>query len=398
MFKKIFKFIKGYVIITVTGKNTERFVNMCLYNGITLSGVKPCGNGLSMCLGVHDFRHIRRIVRKCGVRVRIESKHGAKVFAAKNRGRLGFVFCGAAVCIFFLAVPQYIWCVEINGTYDADPAEIEAVLREHGVYVGAPKKGIDDLSEIKNDAVHRIDGINWAWLYIEGAKARFEVQEITPAPEVADMETPTDIIAACDGVVRSAVVKRGERHVNSNMTVTAGQKLVSGKVAVFSEGYPEKYIYVHSRAEIMADTLRKASGTYSDTEELRVKTGSSKKRFSLELFGKRFDLFRDVSCGYEEYDTDESVYDLSRPFIGYIGISLRVYDVSEVSVSERKLGENEVLARAREELEEEICRSLGTGAVRTGQELSYSAENGVYDVELRMYLRENIGIEVPAEE
>ena len=121
--------------------------------------------------------------------------------------------------------------MEINGTYDADPAEIEAVLREHGVYVGAPKKGIDDLSEIKNDAVHRIDGINWAWLYIEGAKARFEVQEITPAPEVADLETPTDIIAACDGVVRSAVVKRGERHVNSNMTVTAGQKLVSGKVA-----------------------------------------------------------------------------------------------------------------------------------------------------------------------
>lgn len=148
----------------------------------------------------------------------------------------------------------------------------------------------------------------------------------------------------------------------------------------------------------MADTLRKASGTYSDTEELRVKTGSSKKRFSLELFGKRFDLFRDVSCGYEEYDTEESVYDLSLPFIGYIGISLRVYDVSEVSVSERKLGENEVLARAQEELEEEICRSLGTGAVRTGQELSYSAENGVYDVELRMYLRENIGIEVPAEE
>lgn len=398
MFKKIFKFITGYVIIRVMGKYPERFVNMCLFNGISADEIKPCDDGLMMRLAMRDLKRIRRIARKCGVKVHIESKHGAAVFIAKNRGRFGFIVCGVAVCIFFLAVPQYIWCVEINGTYNVDIAEIEAVLRDHGVYVGAPKKNIDKLSEIKNDAVHRIEGINWAWLYIEGAKARFEVQEITPAPEVKDKETPVDIIAACDGVVRSAVVKRGERRVNSGMTVTAGELLVSGKVAVFAEGSPEKYIYVHSSADILADTLRKESGIYTDIEELRVKTGSSKKRFSLEIFGKRFDLFRDISCGYTDYDYDRTIYDLNIPFLGYAGVSLSVYEVSEVNVVQNKLTEQEVLSRAKEDLEEKICRKLGTGAVRTDEELTYSVENGLYTVELRMYLRENIGIEVPTEE
>ena len=398
MFKKIFKFIAGYVIISVMGKNPERFINMCLHNGFDIWGAEPCSGGLRLAMRMSDLKRVRRIVRKCRVRVRIESKHGAAVFIKRNRGRAVFALCAAAVCIFFLTVPQYIWCVEINGVYDADTEEIAAVLRDHGVYVGARKKDIDDLYEIKNDAVHRIDDINWAWLYIEGAKARFEVQEITPAPEVRDMETPTDIIAACDGVVRTAVVKRGERRVTSGMTVSAGDVLISGKVAVFSEGYPEKYIYVHSDGIIKADTLRKESGTFTDTEELRIRTGKSKKRVSLELFGKRFDLFRDLSCGYEEYDCERETYDLELPFIGYIGISAAVCDVYEVRTAENKLSEQEVLSRARAELEERICRKLGPGAVKTGDELSYSVGNGVYDVELRMYLRENIGIEIPAEE
>lgn len=398
MFKKIFKFIAGYVIISAEGKNQERFINMCLHNGLDIRDAEPYGGGLRLKVRMSHFKHMRRLVRKCGVRVRILSKHGAAVFLKRNRGRAAFALCAAAVCIFFLTVPQYIWCVEINGVYDADTEEIAALLREHGVYAGAPKKGIDDLYEIKNDAVHRIDDINWAWLYIEGAKARFEVQEITPAPQIRDMETPTDIIAACDGVLRTAVVKRGERRVTSGMTVAAGDVLISGKVAVFSEGYPEKYIYVHSDGVMTADTMRKESDKFTDTETLRIRTGQSKKRISLELFGKEFRLFRDPGGGYEEYDCERKTYDLKLPLIGYIGISAAVCDVYEVRTAENRLSESEVLARAREELEERICRKLGAGAVRTDDELSYTVENGVYSVELRMYLRENIGIEIPAEE
>lgn len=398
MFKKIFKFVTGYVIIDVTGKNSERFINMCLHNGLEIYNVVPIENGQRMNIKRRDFGRIRRIVYKCGVRVRIVSKHGLKERRGSLRRRCGFFVCGAAVCIFFLVIPQYIWCVEINGVYDADAEKISEALRECGVYVGAKKSGIAELSEIKDAVLRSSDDINWAWLYMEGSKARLEVQEATPVPAVDDMDTPTDIIAACDGVIRSAVVTRGERRVNAGMTVTAGELLVSGKVSVFREGYPEKYMYVHSQGRMIADTIRRKSGKYSTSETLRIKTGSSGKRLTLEIFGKSFNLFRDISCGYDEYDVTEEVYDFSLPIFGYLGISAVVSRVDEVTETVHDLTSDEVVTRAKEDLEEKICKELGTGAVKTGEELSFKQEGDSYSVELRMYFRENIGIEVPTEE
>ncbi len=398
MFKKIFKFLKGYVIIKVFGKNSERFVNMCLHNGFDISDIEPDEDGLSMKMANKDFRLVRRIVKKCGVRIKIVKKCGFFVYVGENKQRVMFPLCGILVCIFFTVASQYIWCVEIDGAYDADTDKILEVLRDHGVYVGAPKSKVSEVSEIKAAMLREIDGVNWAWLYTEGAKAKLQLQEIIKAPDVDDMYTPTDIIASRDGYVRSAIVTRGERRVNSGMTVCAGDVLVSGKVPVFKEGYPEKYMYVHSQARIFADTIRMASGDFKSSEELRIKTGSSKKRISLRIFGKQFDLFKDKTCGYAEYDIADEIHDLEFPVIGYSGISLVVSNVYEIRTAEHKLTEDEVLSRARETLETEIGSRLGTGAQRISDELTYSVENGVYKVRLKMNLRENIGVEIPTEE
>lgn len=398
MLKKIFKFVSGYVIIRVTGDNSERFINMCMHNRVKLYEIVPVESGHMICMKRRDFLCIRRIVYKCGVRVKIVSKHGLHEVFKAYKYRHGFFVCGIMVCIFFLVIPQYIWCVEIDGVYEADTDKIIEVLRECGVYNGAPKKDVAELFEIKDAVLRNVDELNWAWLYIDGSKARLEVQEKVPAPAINDMHTPTDIIAVNDGFVRSAVVTRGERRVNEGVTVTAGQVLVSGKVAVFKEGYPEKYDYVHSQGEIIADTVRSESGRYTATEKISVKTGNSSKRFSLEIFGKKFDLFKDISCGYDEYNVMPETYDLSVPILGYMGISVVMNTVEEIKITEHKLDEDEILSRAKEDLEEKICKKLGVGAVKTDEEINYTVDNDIYNVELRMYFRENIGIEVPTEE
>ena len=182
------------------------------------------------------------------------------------------------------------------------------------------------------------------------------------------------------------------------MTVCAGDMLVSGKVAVFREGYPEKYIYVNSDAKITADTIRRESGVFSAEETLRIKTSNAKKRFSPELFGKRIDLFRDSSGGFEDYDTVSKRYDWDLPFWGYTGLSVTVHDIYEVREITHELTEREVLMRAKEQLEEKICHSLPPGAVKTDEELTYNVVGGNYEVTLQMHLRENIGIEIPTKE
>ena len=386
MLKKIFKFINGYVIIEISGKNKERFINMCLYNMLGIYDVIPYGDKLRLKTNTADFKSMRRLVRKSGVRLRIVSKHGLRRHLYRYRHRYGFALSGLAVCIFFLLLPQYILCVEIDGAYNADSGAIMDILREHGVYTGARKSGIDDLTEIKNAVVFGVDGVNWAWLYDEGARMRLQIQESKPVPKMRTEKEPTDIIAACDGWVTSADIYHGERRVNAGMAVTAGQTLVSGKVAVFKEGYPEKYIYVHSDAKIIADTIRAAEGSFKNTETLRIKTGETKKRFTVTLFGRDFNLYRDISCGFKDYDLADNRKHLDIPVIGYTGISITTHEVAEINEVTRGL------------LEEKICRKLGTGAVKTDEKLSYKENKNGFRVELRMYLKENIGIEIPIEE
>lgn len=394
MLKKIFKFLIGYVIIEISGCEKERFINICLHNKIKIGEVVPCKNGLRAAVSKRDFCRLRRPAKKCGVTVRIKSKHGMGIFMKRYGKRYGFAVAAAAVGIFLIAAPQYIWCVELEEAYDVDTEAVMEILKRHGVYVGAKKSGISELAQIKADIVSETDGINWAWLYIEGTKARLSVQKSLPVPKLADTDTPTDIGAAYDGLIRSVNVMRGERLVDTGMNVSKGQILVSGKVPVFREGEPEKYSYVHSRAEIIADTVRSETGFFTDTETLRIRTGNRKQRAAVTLFGKEIRLFKNIDCGFEEYDVETARSNLA----GYEGISAAVYTVYEVKTAENKLNEQEILERAKERLEERICKKLLPGAVKTAEELTYSIENGVYRVQLRIHFRENIGMEIPMEE
>ncbi len=398
MFKKIFKFLAGYVIIEAVGKNKERFLNMCLSNGFKVWDAYPSDTGLVLSMKNADFLKIRRLVRKCHVHIRIIEKHGRGEFLKMYKHRYGFLVSGVLVCIYFVFVPQYIWCVEIIGAKNADVKNIEKILCDMGVYVGAKKSKIADLGEIKNAIIFGDEEVNWAWLYMDGAKARLVLQERTPPPEVNDKTTPTDIIAAVDGFVRTAEVKRGERHVNSGDTVTKGQTLVSGKVAVFHEGYDEKYSYVHSRAKIIADTVRTETDEFTKREILRIRTGNRKKRISVQLFGKEFHIGSRAEEVFPDCEVDTVNYDARLPLVGYLGFGFSVHTAHEVKETENQLTEEEVLLRAKEKLRERIAKKLGTGAVMTEEELTYSTDGDRYTVRLNMRLRENIGINIPCKE
>lgn len=398
MFKKNFKFRSGYVIIKVIGKNKERFVNLCMENGFGIGGVTPADDGLELEISNADFVNIRFAARECGVKIKIAEKRGMAAFLRKHRYRAAIPVLAAATAVFFAVMPKYIWCVEIEGAKNADIDGIIRILSDKNVYPGAKKKDMADLSEIKNAVVFGDENVNWAWLYIDGAKATLKIQEGTAAPETVDKTTPATIIAAHDGYVRYAEVKRGERRVSAGDAVSRGDILVCGKVPVYTDGSGEKYSYVNSEARIIADTVHTETGKFSDTETLSVRTGKSKRKISVSLFGREYFPAGKPNDVFEKSDITKKNYDLSVPRAGYIGIGLSIYDIYELNEHENKLTEDEVLLRAKEKLEERICKKLGTEARREEEKLTYGKNGGEYTVTLRMNFRENIGIKIPQEE
>lgn len=398
MFKKFFKFLCGYVIIEICGKGAERFLNICLRRGIRIWDTVPIKNGIGASVIGADFPLLRDVAKKCRVQVRIKEKHGLLHMLRLYRNRrvlLVTLFLCAALCVIST---RFIWLVEINGVENSDIASITETLDKMGVKSGALKSRLPDGMDIKRAIISETDNIAWAWVYIEGAKARVEIYEQIIPPAVIDKNTPCDIVAACDGSIERMVVKNGSEVMSVGDAVNMGDVIVSGKVPTYKEGQDEEYIYVHSMAEIDAYTSHKRTGEYKLYYESRTPTGKRRKRRSIEIFGKVYTLpMRDVT--YEDYDISEKRSELNIPFFGYSGIALDTVSYDEVTVNKEPISIETAVEFAKNDLEEKISKELRTGSRLQNENIEYAKkDNETISVTLEMNFIENIAAEQPLSE
>ncbi len=395
MFNKFFKFLYGYVIIEICGKGAERFLNICMHRNIEVWDTLPIKNGIQLRLLRNDFRRIRGIAKKCGVRVRIKEKHGLLHMIRLYRNRpvipAMLIIC-IALCVFST---RFIWLVEINGTENSDIAGITETLEKMGVKSGALKSRIPSGMDLKRAIISENDHIAWAWVYIEGAKARVEIYEQIIPPVIVDKDVPCDIIASCDGSIKRMIVKNGHEVLSAGDAVSAGDVIVTGKVPVYKEEQPEEYIYVHSIAEIEAYTSHKRTGDYKLYYESRTPTGKRKKQRSIEIFGKVYTLpMRNPA--YEDYDVSEKRSELNIPFFGYSGIALDTVSYDEVTVNREPISIETAVEFAKNDLEEKIAKELTDGSRLQNENIEYvRKDDETISVTLEMNFIQNIAAEQP---
>lgn len=398
MFNKFFKFLKGYVIIKLYGKETERFINICIRRGVNIGRIKNRGDGaFETSIPKSDFFLLRPIAYKTHTKVKILKKVGLYNAAARYGRRYALIFGVILGAAFVYTASQFIWTVEINGAELSDYESISAALAKSGIYPGARKKSIADGEKVKKNILNENENVVWAWAYIEGAKARVEIYEKIIPPDVVDRNAPCDIIAACDGYIKKAVVKNGRKLCREEDTVKAGDVLVSGKVPVFKEGEEERYIYVRALGEIEAYTEHKASGTYAVYYEAKQYTGKRKRCLRAELFGKSFKLFGENN--FETYVKTENRYELKLPYIGYAGAALSITTYEEYEPYREPISLETALDFAKNDLEEKISKELLYNSRLIDTQFDYKyIDSQTIKAELTMNFIEKIGTEVPCKE
>lgn len=395
MLNKFFKFLLGYVIIDVYGKNAVRFLNICLRRGMKVLSAVYIEGGMEISISAGDFIHIRGVARKCRVKVKIREKHSLTSKMHLYRRRYVFMIVFLLCIISAVIMSQYIWLVEINGANENNIAAIEQTLSEMGVRRGGRKSALPDGMEMKRLILANNEQVAWAWVYIEGAKARVEIYEKIMPPALINKNEPCDILARCDGVIEKMTVKEGEERAKKGDVVKTGDLLVAGTVPVFKEGEEEKYILVHSIAEVKAHTSHSATGVYTLYHEPRKPTGRMKRRRVLEVFGKAFAIpFGKMN--YENYDRRESRHEINIPFFGYSGIAINTVEFSEVWVTKEILPQDTVLEYAKIDLEKKIASELGLGSVKEDEKLEYTKlDDETIEVTLKMDFMENIAAAQP---
>lgn len=230
-------YIKGYIIITVTGRRSERFINLAANRGILFWDIYFFDQVALMKVDIEGFRQLRPLARVTGCRVKIKQKVGIPFQFHKVAVRKGFLGGALFFVISLYLLSSFIWFIEVTGMENVSPQEIKETARESGLKVGVFKDSLD-IPRVTHDLTVKIPDLSWVGLEIRGTGAHIKVVEKVKAPDPAGGRA-THLVAARDGLVVEVLTISGRALVGEGDTVRAGDVLISGLVVPPGDGEGE---------------------------------------------------------------------------------------------------------------------------------------------------------------
>lgn len=389
---KIFHFLKGYVILSVSGHNNEEFLDAALKRGITPIRISDSGSDMLLWLTLSDFFALKSVTPT--VRVHIEKKCGA-VFLLKRLKKRKVFAAGMAVFLLMLAAgSQFIWEISYEGTESCDMEQLESAVRLAGIYEGMPKCRLKSGYEMKNIILNNTDNICWAWVYIKGTRAVVTVREDVIAPQVFEPDTPCDIIAMRSGIIKRVTATHGRAVVCENQAVAPGDTIISGTYAFENEpGYQ-----VHAAGVAEAYTEHTRSGVYKQLYCYKKYTGKKRRFATLRFFKWELPLYINGRVKLDEYDSTHAEHDL-KIREHYTGIGISIDTMCEYVVEKEPISYDTAVEMAKNELEKQIAGELLRGAQLTDSRVdAEKIDEGTVRVTVTMSFIEEIGTEKRIEE
>ena len=282
MLLNIIRRLRGYVDFEIIGRFPERFINLALKNGIGVFDVFPYKNGLKASVVVSDYRFIRPVARRAGVRLSIIKKYGLPFKIHRHRQRYGLVI-GAVLFVLIISLMQnFLWEIEINGIKTLSETDVKKSLESAGVYEGV-FKGSVDIHKIERELQLEYEKIGWMSVNLVGTRAEIEIKEKDSVPKKEYTSVYNNVFSDKDGVIKSISVRRGTALVKSGSAVSEGQLLVVG---TFENAFGEVHL-IDADATIFAETYYHKDFILPKTQTASVPVKLS-HRYSVGIFGLDF--------------------------------------------------------------------------------------------------------------
>lgn len=254
MLNRIIRWLLGYVRFTAKGKYPERFINLLNRSGFRYWDFFPENGVYSGYMSASDYLRAYNIVLKSGVTLRVKKRCGLVFKIRKYRHRAGVPIGLLLSVILITILGQFVWVITISGAENLSLSEINTVLGENGLYVGAPVFSLD-IKAIERNTQLSIDEIRWMSVNMRDNVAEVEIKEKHIKPKADSDQSPCNIKAGFDGVITKITVHNGSAEVKKGSAVAKNQLLVNSIV----EGAEEKLYYMHADAEVYADVIVRKS-------------------------------------------------------------------------------------------------------------------------------------------
>lgn len=388
MMRKLYDLARGTVKLRVSGPQPERILNFCAEHGIEFRSASPCRDfSMTFFAFSSDCPAIMSQNGKNGLEIELLAEKGGKKLVQNAKRRVALVVFTVVGVTLAAISSLFLWNIEIEGNDKLSDAQILRVLSDCGVDYGAfwPSLSSD---EVRSYVVSVMPEIAWLSLNVRSSRAQIVVHERVDKPEIVNEKAPCDIIASKSGVIKRMSVLEGESAVSPGSAAAQGDVLVRGLMS--SEMGDERY--VHSMAQVIADTWYEISAQTPLTEERKIKKGHTDTAFSLVIGKKRINFFSDSRNKYTSCDKINklkyiSLGDVFTLPLGYAIERTTQYETKAVPIDEAK-----AVARMKAELRSELQRRIGNGHIAS-EEYSVSKTEGTLTVTLRAQCTENIAKE-----
>lgn len=391
---QVFRYIKGYLSIRVSGFSTERFMNLCSHHNIVLWDIVNYGEYYTMNISISGFFALRAITRKTGTKVVITGRYGLPFFCKRIKRKKVFIISGIVAILMVFWMQSFVWDIEVEGNYSVTEDVYMDFLTEQNIHVGMSKKQLD-IELLEKETRNRFDEITWTSAKLEGNKLLIRWKENTlPDRNLNNQiqEGGYDLIADKGGCVLSIITRKGVPKVKEGDVVKAGDVLVEGKVPIFEEdGTVRYYEYCVADADIKLQFPISAKEKYPEIYEKHHYTGKEKRQFYLQFKDKVIHLFP-IKVNYGNYDCIDEKKSIDvvnrKEFPLYFGVkTYREY-------------EKETLKYSVEEMKQKI-KERGIKIIQTLEEkgvqiieknVTISKENRYYKMGIDLIVAQEVGI------
>lgn len=187
---RLWHYLKGYVIIIVSGLSVEKFINICTRRQILLWDIERLSpTEVIMKMSIRGFKNARSAARKSRCRVRIKAKKGLPYIIWRYKKRKGFVAGLIVFAVLIYLMTSIIWSVEITGNYNLSRETLMQQLNEMGIFRGATKRSINP-KHVADKLMLNNRGLAWVGVEIKGTKLIISVREGIEPPRVVPMDQP----------------------------------------------------------------------------------------------------------------------------------------------------------------------------------------------------------------
>ena len=398
--RKLMNYLRGMVVLRLTGPFPERLVNLCAQEGIDFWGME--------WLDEHTVRFTTRrrtiglleeLAGRAGCVVERESSRGLPDFLLRFRTRytflLGLLF--ALCAVGFLS--RFVLTIRVSGNQEVPSAVILSQLRQLGVRPGVYGPSLD-CKQLAQEALSELEDLSWMALNLQGTRLEVVVREAVKTPERVDESGYFHIVAQADGVVTHVEPEQGDAVVQEGDVVAKGDILISGTVTMEPPKYsdmPNRYYQTHARGRVWARTWRFLTAVIPVEAGVKDYTGAEKNVWSVNIFGRRVKIFGNTSISWPMYDKITSVRQAALPGGERLPLSLTCETFREYQLQTVEVDRGAAQALLEEQLLKRLKAAVGGDGEVESTQFTARISSGQLEVALTAQCLEEIGEEQPGE-